>query len=43
MRSLVAFILGVFIGQEYGNLIPNIKNESIKFLENIKKNVKENK
>jgi Tfp pilus assembly protein PilP len=41
MRSLLAFLLGVYIGQEYGKMIPNLKNESIKLYENIQKNILE--
>jgi len=41
MRSLVAFLLGVFIGQEYGTLIPNLKNESIKLYQQVQKNMLE--
>ena len=41
MRSLLAFLLGVYVGQEYGNLLPSLKNESIKMYENIKKNLQE--
>ena len=35
MRSLVAFLFGIYIGQEYGRLIPNLKNESIKLYEKL--------
>jgi Tfp pilus assembly protein PilP len=35
MRSLVALLFGIYIGQEYGRLIPNLKNESIKLYEKL--------
>ena len=41
MRSLLAFLLGVYIGQEYGKMIPNLKNESVKLYEKIQKNILE--
>ena len=41
MRSLVALLFGIYIGQEYGTLIPNLKNESLKLYENIQKNILE--
>jgi hypothetical protein len=41
MRSLVAFLFGIYIGQEYGTLIPNLKNESIKLYEKVQKNILE--
>lgn len=30
LKIIIAFVSGVYIGQEYGNLIPNVKNKSIK-------------
>lgn len=37
IRSLVAFVLGVYVGQEYGNIIPNVKNKTYELLEDFKK------
>jgi uncharacterized membrane-anchored protein YhcB (DUF1043 family) len=41
MRSLIAFLLGIYIGQDIN--IPNLKNESIKLYENIQKNMENNR
>lgn len=41
MRTIIALLFGIYIGQEYGKLIPNLKNESIKLYENIQKNIVE--
>jgi hypothetical protein len=30
IKIVIAFVTGVYIGQEYGKLIPNVKNESVK-------------
>lgn len=34
-RTIAVFILGVYVGQEYGNLIPNVKMKGEEFYENL--------
>lgn len=36
MRSLFAFIVGVYVGQEYGNLIPNVRKKTLEMFEEFK-------
>ena len=36
IRTLCVFIFGVYVGQEYGNLIPNVKNKTCEVFENFK-------
>lgn len=36
IRTLFVFIFGVYIGQEYGNLIPNVKIKTYEVFENFK-------
>ena len=31
-QSIVSFLFGVYIGQEFGNNIPNVKNKTIEFI-----------
>ena len=33
-RTIAVFILGVYVGQEYGNVIPNVKIKSEELLDN---------
>jgi hypothetical protein len=35
-RTLIVFIAGVYIGQEYGNTIPNVKVRSYEMYESLK-------
>jgi hypothetical protein len=37
MRILIVFIAGVYIGQEYGNTIPNVKIKSYELYESFKR------
>ncbi len=37
LRYTSTFILGIFIGQEYGKNIPNIKKSTIEIIKEIKK------
>jgi hypothetical protein len=34
IRSLVIFAFGVYVGQEYGGLIPNVKLKTYEILDN---------
>lgn len=34
-RTIAVFILGVYVGQEYGNLIPNVKVKGEEFYDNL--------
>jgi hypothetical protein len=36
IRSLIIFTLGVWVGQEYGNVIPNVKLKSYEMYESLK-------
>lgn len=36
IRTLVVFFAGVYIGQEYGNLIPSVKKKSGELFETFK-------
>jgi len=36
IRTLCVFIFGVYVGQEYGNLIPNVKSKTYEVFENFK-------
>lgn len=36
MRSLLAFIFGVYVGQEYGKMIPNVKMKTYELLESLR-------
>lgn len=31
LRTLAVFMLGVYVGQEYGSVIPNVKSKSEEF------------
>lgn len=35
LRSLVIFGLGVYVGQEYSEIIPNIKSKAVDLLKNL--------
>ena len=37
LKYASSFIFGIFIGQEYGNKIPNIKSSTIEIIKEIKK------
>jgi hypothetical protein len=36
-QSIVSFLFGVYIGQEFGNNIPNVKNKTIEILKEFEK------
>mgnify|MGYP000105742325 CR=1 FL=1 len=36
MRSIFAFLVGVYVGQEYDNLIPNVKQKTFQIFEEFK-------
>lgn len=36
LRTLIVFVLGVYIGQEYGNTIPSVKLKSYEMYESLK-------
>ncbi len=36
LRYIVSFVFGVYIGQEYGVLVPNVKHKTIDMLKQIK-------
>jgi hypothetical protein len=36
-KSLLAFTFGLFLGQEYGSVLPNVKNEGLILYNNILK------
>ena len=36
LRTLIVFVAGVYIGQEYGNTIPNVKMKSYELYESFK-------
>jgi hypothetical protein len=36
IKYIVSFVFGVYIGQEYGSLVPNVKNRTIEALKQIK-------
>jgi len=36
-QSIVSFLLGVYVGQEFGNNIPNVKNKTFELLQEFEK------
>lgn len=36
IRTLIIFMTGVFVGQEYGNTIPNVKRKTYELYEYMK-------
>ena len=36
IRTLCIFLFGIYIGQEYGNLIPNVKSKTYEAYNNFK-------
>ena len=36
-QSIVSFLFGVYIGQEFGNNIPNVKNKTIEVFKEFEK------
>lgn len=36
-QSIVSFLFGVYIGQEFGNNIPNVKNKTLEMLKEFEK------
>ena len=37
IQNICSFIFGVYIGQEFGTYIPNVKNKSIELFNDFKK------
>ena len=37
LRMTIAFIAGVYVGQEYGKLIPNVKAKTLEYITEFKK------
>ncbi len=37
LQSIMSFLLGVYVGQEFGNNIPNVKNKTIELLHEFEK------
>ena len=38
IQNIISFIFGVYIGQEFGNNIPNVRNKSIEIWKELEKN-----
>jgi uncharacterized membrane-anchored protein YhcB (DUF1043 family) len=36
MRLLIAFVVGIYVGQEYGRLLPNVRNKTMEIFEELK-------
>lgn len=37
LRHFITFLLGIYVGQEYGKFIPNVKNKTVEYISEFKK------
>lgn len=37
IKHTITFLFGIYVGQEYGKYIPNVKNKTMEYVNEIKK------